>query len=90
MSSELAITLSRDTLSTALLLAAPILAVGLLIGLLVALFQAVTSVQDQTLSVIPKLLAIVGALMLLMPWMLGTLIDFTEQLFELMPELARG
>lgn len=90
MNSAIALDVTRDALTTAVLLSAPVLAVGLLVGLIVALVQAVTSVQDQTMAAIPKMLAIVGALLLLLPWMLTTLLEFTEGLFELMPELARG
>ena len=90
MNSSLALDVTRDALTTAVLLSAPILAVGLLVGLIIALIQAVTSVQDQTMAAIPKMLAIIGALLLLLPWMTTTLLDFTERLFALMPEMGRG
>jgi flagellar biosynthesis protein FliQ len=74
----------RETVLTALTLAAPALAVGLLVGVTVAILQAVTSVQEQTLSLVPKLFAVVGVLILVAPWILATLGEFTRRAFEAM------
>jgi flagellar biosynthesis protein FliQ len=71
----------RETVLTALTLAAPALAVGLLVGVTVAILQAVTSVQEQTLSLVPKLFAVVGVLILVAPWILSTLGAFTRRAF---------
>ena len=54
----------------------------MLVGVLMSLFQAITSVQEQTLSVVPKMLAVAGALLMLLPWILQTLVDFTAQLLS--------
>ena len=82
MSPETVLGISRDTLFTTMTLAAPVLVVGLSVGLLVAVLQAVTSVQEQTLSIIPKMLAVSLTLLVLMPWMLNTIITFTLRTFD--------
>jgi flagellar biosynthetic protein FliQ len=79
-----AIALVRQVLVEALALVAPILGVSLVVGLVVALFQALTSVQEQTIAMVPKLLALAGSLFFLLPWMLRHLVDFAHQtLFSL-------
>ncbi len=72
-----------------LLLAAPILGIGMGVGLIVAIFQATTSIQDQTLSFIPKIAAILGALILFGPWMIQTLVSFSGTLFAQIPNMVR-
>jgi flagellar biosynthesis protein FliQ len=72
------IDLARSTLLTALLLVAPALLVGLLIGLIVSLFQTITSLQEQTLAIGPKLLAVGATLLLLLPWSLSVLREFAR------------
>jgi len=81
MTPEYAVQIGRETLFMTLSLAGPILGVGLVVGLLVAIFQAVTSVQEQTLSIIPKMLAVSVALTVLLPWMLSRLVSFTAAVF---------
>lgn len=72
--------LGRATLTTALMLVTPALVVGMAVGLLVSFFQTLTSLQEQTLTIVPKMLAVIATLMLLMPWILGTLQEFTASL----------
>jgi flagellar biosynthetic protein FliQ len=74
--------LARTTLLTALKLVTPALLVGMVIGLLVSLFQTITSLQEQTLAIVPKILAVVATILLLLPWTLGVLRDFARALFE--------
>jgi flagellar biosynthetic protein FliQ len=74
--------LCKSTLITALLLVAPALLVGMLVGLVVSFFQTVTSLQEQTLTIVPKMLAVLATIVLLMPWILGTLREFTQALFR--------
>jgi flagellar biosynthetic protein FliQ len=69
-------------------MAAPILGIGMGVGLVVAIFQATTSIQDQTLSFIPKIAAILFAVVLFGPWMIQTLLRFTESLFEQIPNMV--
>ena len=74
--------LAKTTLITALMICAPALLVGMLVGLLVSFFQTVTSLQEQTLTIVPKMLAVLATIVLLMPWILGTLREFTAALFQ--------
>jgi flagellar biosynthetic protein FliQ len=76
------IDLARDLFVTALTISGPVLLVGLVVGVLVSLFQALTSVQEQTLSMIPKMFAVIGMTLLLMAPGLGLLRDFTERVFS--------
>jgi len=67
--------------------AGPLLVISLVIGLLISLFQVATSIQDVTLTFVPKIVAVAVALLLIGPWMLRTLIDFTQRLIESVPGL---
>ena len=71
---------TRDLFLTSLTISGPVLLVGLLVGVLVSLFQALTSVQEQTLSLIPKMFAVIGMTLLLLAPGLGLLRDFTERI----------
>lgn len=75
-----AVTIGREFLYYATLLTLPALAVSLLVGLVVSVFQAVTSIQEQTLSFAPRILALAGMFVLLMPWLLEMSIYFTTQM----------
>ena len=72
----------------AVALAAPFLLTAMIIGLGVSLFQAVTSIHEQTLTFVPKALGVIGMLLLLLPWMLRTLIEFTTAVIQKMPQMA--
>jgi flagellar biosynthetic protein FliQ len=85
-----AIELGRQALIITLLVCAPILAAGLIVGLIVGLLQAITQVQDQTVAFVPKLLAMIGALALSMPWLLTRLVDFTRELLMNIPGTLGG
>lgn len=63
--------------------AAPVLIISILIGLIISIFQAATQINEQTLTFVPKLLAIAAILIIMGPWMLETMVDFTEYIFEL-------
>jgi flagellar biosynthesis protein FliQ len=82
--------LGRTTLLTALMIVAPALLVGMVVGLLVSFFQTITSLQEQTLAIVPKMLAVVATLLLLMPWILGTLREFTVSLFHQLAVFGRS
>jgi flagellar biosynthetic protein FliQ len=75
------IDLARSTLTTSLLIVAPALLVGMFVGLLISLVQTITSLQEQTLTLVPKMLAVVATIILLLPWILNTLREFTVSLF---------
>lgn len=74
--------LAKSTLMTALMICAPALLVGMAVGLLVSFFQTVTSLQEQTLTIVPKMLAVLTTIVLLMPWILATLREYTAALFS--------
>jgi len=80
--------MGREALYLTMLLAGPLLMSALLVGLLVGVFQAATQIQEMTLSFIPKLMALVLALLLAGPWMLGVLKDFTLRLFISIPAIV--
>ena len=73
--------LAIRTMMTSIMVAAPILLVSILVGLTVSIFQATTHIQEQTLTFVPKVLAILGVLILFGPWMLTVLIEFVQDLF---------
>ena len=77
--------ISREGIKIAVMLSSPMLIGALLIGILVSLFQAVTQINEQTLSFIPKILVIVGALVIFAPWMSDTLVNFTRELIINIP-----
>jgi flagellar biosynthetic protein FliQ len=82
--------LCRATLTTALVLVLPALLVGMAVGLLVSFFQTLTSLQEQTLTIVPKILAVVATLLVLMPWILGTLKEFTAALLQNLAAYGRA
>ncbi|MCH2372737.1 MAG: flagellar biosynthetic protein FliQ [Planctomycetes bacterium] len=86
------IDLATEACRLALLMAAqvtvPVLLMGLCVGVLVSIFQAITQIQDQTLSVIPKLLAMGAAIFVLAPWILSEMTAYTRQAFEALLEVV--
>ncbi|MFA5423425.1 MAG: flagellar biosynthesis protein FliQ [Phycisphaerae bacterium] len=81
MDSNYALYLGRHTLETALIVSAPILLTCMVVGLTITLFQAVTSIRDMSLTIVPKLLAVGAVLIMLGGWMLDVLIRFTAEIF---------
>lgn len=88
MTSEVALYWIQEALKMALLLVGPLLGVALIVGLIVSLLQAITSVQEMTLSYIPKILAVGFVLLLLAPWMLQMLTDFVVQVLQFIPNVS--
>ena len=82
MDAATAVDLCRETLMSAVIIAAPVLLVGMAAGLLVGLMQALTQVQDQTVAFVPKILAMAAVLLICLPWMLTRMVDFTRVVFE--------
>ena len=82
-------TLGRQTLTMAAMLAGPLLLVAMVVGLLVTIFQTVTSIQEQTLTFVPKLAAVLTFMALLMPWFVRTLSGFTIRLYQSLPMAAQ-
>ena len=88
MTPQMVISIGREALQVTLLVAAPMLGFGLLIGLVISIFQAVTQINEMTLTFVPKILAVALALLLFMPWIINTLTDFTRHMFALIPQLG--
>jgi flagellar biosynthetic protein FliQ len=80
--------ITHQAIKVALLVSAPMLIGALIMGILVSLFQAVTQINEQTLSFIPKILVIVAALVFFAPWMSDTLTTFTKDLFLNIPKIV--
>lgn len=87
MGPETVLTIGRDALWLAVLLAGPLLLAALAVGLLIGVFQAATQIQEMTLSFIPKLLALVIALFVAGPWMISVAVGFSRRLFMEIPGL---
>ena len=88
MTPEMVTELGRQALETTLLVSTPVLALSLVIGLAVSAFQAMTQLNEATLSFVPKVLALFGALLVFFPWMLTVLTTFTVNLLANIPNYA--
>ena len=89
MNPEFAIELLKTMIYQALAIAAPVLLVAMIIGLAISLFQAVTTIHEQTLAFVPKALAVVGVLLLLLPWIVRSLVEFTTAVIQKMPQMVQ-
>lgn len=81
MDSQAAIDLCRNALLSALIIGAPMLLVGMAAGLVIGLIQALTQIQDQTVSFVPKLLAMSAVMIACLPWLMMRLVEFTREVF---------
>ena len=88
MNQDTVVNLASQAMSLALKVAGPILLVALVIGLLISVFQAVTQIQEQSLSLIPKIVAVAVVLVVLGPWMLGQLVSYTTALYTAIPTMV--
>ena len=82
------VALGVDTFKIALMLALPGLLTGMFLGLAVSIFQATTQINEMTLSFIPKILGVVTVIVLTMPWMLNSMIDFAQGVFNMIPNFV--
>ena len=85
MSGDLVIQLAQEALLVVLMVSAPMLGLGLAVGLMVSIFQATTSIQEQTLAFIPKIIAVFVAILIFGPWMLRIMVDFVGQILTNLP-----
>lgn len=83
MSENMVLGVLKEAISTGLLVAAPILGVSILVGLIISIFQATTQIQEQTLTFVPKLIAVALVGLITGSWMLHNLLNFTNRIFEL-------
>ena len=88
MTPQMVISIGREALTLVVLVAGPMLAFGLIVGLIVSVFQAVTQINEMTLTFVPKILAVALALLLFLPWMINMLTDFTRHMYNLIPSLV--
>lgn len=89
MTPEFVMTLGQDALALMLLVSAPLLAIILAIGLVVSIFQALTQINEATLTFVPKLVAAIVVLAMAGPWMLSTLVDYIRRTIEMIPALVQ-
>ncbi|MDP4097529.1 flagellar biosynthesis protein FliQ [Paenibacillus sp. P96] len=82
MTSEFIISLAGQAVYTVLVVSAPMLILGLVVGLIISIFQATTQIQEQTLAFVPKIVAVLLALLLFGPWILQTMVDFTFNILD--------
>lgn len=87
MTPEAISTVARETVMTLLIISAPAMAVALIVGLLISLFQALTSIQEVTLTFVPKILLVFAVLLATMPFMAGQMQSFTQDLFARMAQM---
>jgi len=85
LSQQFVIHLGREVFFTSIIIAAPMLIAGLIVGVTISVIQTATSIQEQTLTFIPKIVAVVVSLILFLPWMMNTLLDFTTELMNNIP-----
>lgn len=85
MSGDLVIQLGQEALMIVLLVSAPMLGLGLIVGLLVSIFQATTSIQEQTLAFIPKIIAVFVAILIFGPWMLKIMVEYLTNILVNLP-----
>ncbi len=90
MTDVLVIKLLRDALVTVLLVSAPILGVGMFVGLIVSIIQTTTSIQEQTLTFVPKIVAIFATIIIFGAWMIKMLVGYTNNLFALIAKIGIG
>jgi flagellar biosynthetic protein FliQ len=87
MNQDTVVSLATTAMTLAIEVAGPMLLVGLVIGLVVSVFQAVTSIQEQSLSFIPKIVGLAALIVILGPWMLGQLVNYAQNLYMSIPQL---
>ena len=88
MSPDYVVELMKGLMAHIMMIALPLLVTGLTVGLMVSLFQAVTSLQEQTLTFVPKALAVSTLLFFIMPWIVRTLMDYTKNIFDKIPSMT--
>lgn len=88
MTPQMVISIGREALMVTLMVAGPMLLFALIVGLAISIFQAVTQINEMTLTFVPKIIAIGLALLIFLPWIINILSDFANHIFELIPQLG--
>jgi flagellar biosynthesis protein FliQ len=89
MNQDMILKLAKDTLQVTLMVSSPLLVISLVVGLIVSIFQVVTSIQDMTLSFVPRVIAVFVTFLLAFPWIMNILLAFTAQLYGHLERYAR-
>ena len=87
MTPEMVVSIGREALTTVLLVASPMLLIALIVGLVISIFQAVTQINEMTMTFVPKILGVALALLIFLPWMISMLTDFARHMFDLIPTM---
>lgn len=88
MTESIVLSVIKDAIQTAIMISAPILLVATLVGLIISIFQATTQIQEQTLTFVPKLLAVALIGLVMGSWMLHSIVEFTTRIFELIANMG--
>lgn len=88
MTPQTVVEIGREALMVTLLVSSPLLLCALFVGLAISIFQAITQINEMTLTYVPKILAVSAALLIFLPWIITKLTDFTRHMFELIPTLV--
>ncbi len=88
MTDVIVIKVLRESLMTVLIVSAPILGIGMIVGLVVAIFQTTTSIQEQTLTFIPKIVAIFMSIVIFASWIIRTLVNYTYKIFAMIEKIG--
>ena len=89
MNELFALEVGRNALLMTVMLAAPMMGAALIVGLLISVFQALTQINEQTLTFVPKILAVFAAMLVAGPWLLSSLVSYTSNLFAMLPAMVR-
>ena len=90
MNQDTVVSLATQAMTLAVEIAGPMMLLGLVVGLVVSIFQAVTSIQEQSLSFIPKIIGLGALIVILGPWMLDQLVTYAQNLYLSIPQLIGG
>ncbi len=88
MTPQMVVAIGREALTLTLMISGPMLIFGLVIGLAISVFQAITQINEMTLTFVPKILAVALALLIFLPWMINMATDFARHMFALIPTLV--
>ncbi|MCH9030721.1 MAG: flagellar biosynthesis protein FliQ [candidate division Zixibacteria bacterium] len=88
MSQQLVVNIGREALTLILMVSGPMLLFGLVVGVVISIFQSVTQINEMTMTFVPKIVSVAVALLLFMPWMINMIVDFTHRMYALIPTLG--
>ena len=88
MNQDTVIAIGTHALEMTLMISLPMLIVALVVGVAISLFQAITQIQEQTLTFVPKIIAVFGTLIIAAPWLMSQMIKFTEDIFAMIPNIT--